>query len=152
MPAYSEVGQPRIATVDVDGKRYTVTVRIIYDGIEYVGRLWFSEEGTDGERATPDRGPLSGRSKEEVVAVAKHLASDDLERRLRRAQSEKRRFLSLRQATDEILAKIRYLNQLAITMRAGLIDMEGAAGEVELTERQLHRLIDSLRGIAGVEG
>ncbi|GAC1477124.1 MAG: hypothetical protein NVS1B4_19290 [Gemmatimonadaceae bacterium] len=152
MPAYSDVGQPRVASVEVDGKRYTVSVRIIYDGIEHVGRLWFSEEGQDAQAGMPDRGPLSGRSKEEIVALAKHLATDDLERRFRRAQSEKRRFLSLRQATDEILAKIRYLNQLALTMRAGLIDMEGAASEVELTERQLHQLIDSLRGIAGVEG
>jgi hypothetical protein len=64
---------------------------------------------------------------------------------------EKRRFLSLRRATEEILSKIRYLNQVAVSMRAGLLDVEGAAQEIGLTERQLHDLIDDLRSHAGVE-
>ena len=43
-------------------------------------------------------------------------AADARSRRIDRA---------LRKATDEILAKIRYLNQVAISMRAGLLDVEG---------------------------
>jgi hypothetical protein len=36
-------------------------------------------------------------------------------------------------------------------MRAGLLDVEGAAQELELTERQLHELVDRLRPTAGDE-
>jgi hypothetical protein len=57
----------------------------------------------------------------------------------------------LRKVTEEILSKIRYLNQVAISMRAGLLDMDGAAQEIDLTEKQLHELIDRLRSYAGVE-
>ena len=53
--------------------------------------------------------------------------------------------------TDEILSKIRYLNQVAVSMRAGLLDVDGAAQEIGMTERQLHDLIDQLREHAGVE-
>ena len=43
------------------------------------------------------------------------------------------------------------LNQVAISMRAGLLDVDGAAQEIDLTEKQLHELIDRLRSYAGVE-
>jgi hypothetical protein len=36
-------------------------------------------------------------------------------------------------------------------MRAGLLDVDGAAGEIDLTEKQLHELVDRLRSFAGVE-
>ena len=86
-----------------------------------------------------------------MLALAKRLTSDELVKRHRRALAEKRRFHGLRKATDEILAKIRYLNQVAISMRAGLLDVEGAAQEIDLTEKQLHALIDRLSSFAGVE-
>ena len=72
-------------------------------------------------------------------------------KRHRRALAEKRRFLGLRKHTDEILAKIRYLNQVAVSMRAGLLDVEAAAEEIDLTEKQLHGLIDALAEHAGKE-
>ena len=37
-------------------------------------------------------------------------------------------------------------------MRAGLLDADGAAQEIDLTERQLHDLVQRLRYSAGVEG
>jgi hypothetical protein len=74
--------------------------------------------------------------------------ADQFRRDLRRPE---RRFLGLRKHTDEILAKIRYLNQVAISMRAGLLDVEGAAQELDLTEKQLHQLIDQLSEHAGKE-
>ena len=37
-------------------------------------------------------------------------------------------------------------------MRAGLLDNEGAAAEIDLTERQLHDIIEKLKALAGVEG
>ena len=72
--------------------------------------------------------------------------------RYRRALAEKRRFTGLRKATEDILEKIRYLNQVAISMRAGLLDAEGAAAEIELTERQLHDIVEKLKVFAGIEG
>jgi hypothetical protein len=41
---------------------------------------------------------------------------------------------------------------VSISMRAGLLDSDGAAQELELTERQLHDLVERLRYAAGVEG
>jgi hypothetical protein len=150
MSTYDEITQPHIATIESDGRRYNVSCRVGFDGVEYVGRLWFADESWD-DLGLPDRGALPGRTKEEVLVQARRLTADELVKRHRRALSEKRRFHGLRKATDEILAKIRYLNQVAISMRAGLLDVEGAAQEIDLTEKQLHALIDRLSSFAGVE-
>jgi hypothetical protein len=139
-----------LMTLDVDGQRFEADCRITWDGIEYVGRVWFTGE-TKENRRLPDRGALPGRTREEVIALAERLTMDELRLRLSRAQSEKRRFLDLRSVTKEILAKIRYVNQLAVSTHAGLLDVEGAAAEIELTEKQLHELIDMLRKHAGVD-
>lgn len=145
-----EVLQPYIATIDADGRRFVVSCRITFDGIEYVGRLWFADESWD-DVGLPDRGALPGRTKDEALAQARRLTPEELVARYKRALAEKRRYKSLRRTTDEILAKIRYLNQVAISMRAGLLDVEGAAGELDLTERQLHEMVDRLRDVAGTE-
>jgi hypothetical protein len=150
MATHDEIIQPYVATIEHEGRRYNVSVRILYDGIEYVGRLWFADETWD-DLGLPDRGALPGRSREEVIAFAKRLAPQELSKRYRRAVAEKRRFLGLRKHTDEILAKIRYLNQVAVSMRAGLLDVEGAAQEIDMTEKQLHGLIDALSEHAGKE-
>jgi hypothetical protein len=150
MSTYDEITQPHIATIESDGRRYNVSCRVGFDGVEYVGRLWFADESWD-DLGLPDRGALPGRSKDEVLVQARRLTTDELVKRQRRALSEKRRFHGLRKATDEILAKIRYLNQVAISMRAGLLDVEGAAQEIDLTEKQLHALIDRLSTFAGIE-
>lgn len=146
----NEITQPHIATIESDGRRYNVSLRVVFDGVEYVGRLWFSDESWD-DLGLPDRGAFPGRTKEESVALAQRLTKDEMVRRHRRAVAEKRRFHGLRRATDEVLAKIRYLNQVAISMRAGLLDVDGAAQEIDLTEKQLHALIDRLAAHAGVE-
>lgn len=142
--------QTHVATIDHDGRRYNVSVVTQFDGIEYVGRLYFADDAWD-DAGLPDRGPLPGRNRDEVLALARRLTPQDLILRYRRAVAEKRRFVGLRRATDDILAKIRYLNQVAISMRAGLLDVEGAAQEIALTERQLHEIVDRLRMFAGVE-
>lgn len=146
-----ETVQPHIATLDYDGRRYNVSCRIAFDGIEYVGRLWFADETWD-DGGLPDRGALPGRTRDEVLALARRLTPQELMLRYRRALAEKRRFTGLRRSTDDILGKIRYLNQVAISMRAGLLDTEGAAAEIDLTERQLHEIIEKLKLHAGVEG
>jgi hypothetical protein len=142
--------QPHVATLEVENRAYNVSVRVVYDGIEYVGRLWFASDEWD-EVGIPDRGAISGRTREEVVEGARRFSLEDLRLRYRRAMADKRRFLGLRRTTEDILSKIRYLNQVAVSMRAGLLDVDGAAQEIGLTERQLHDLIDHLRAHAGVE-
>ena len=146
-----EIVQPHIANFEHEGRRLDVTCRVAFDGIEYVGRLWFADESWD-DGGLPDRGALPGRTREEVMALARRLTPQELLLRYRRALAEKRRFTGLRRATDDILGKIRYLNQVAISMRAGLLDNEGAAAEIDLTERQLHDLVERLKTHAGVEG
>lgn len=145
-----EIVQPHVTTADIDGRRYNVSVRIVWDGIEYVGRLWFADEAWE-DLGVPDHGAIPGRTRDEVVARARQLTPDDFTKRYARALSEKRRYVGLRKHTEEILAKIRYLNQVAISMRAGLLDVEGAAHEIDLTEQQLHALINQLSAYAGLE-
>jgi hypothetical protein len=148
MPADSQ--HTHIATIDHQGHRYAVSCRIAFDGIEYVGRLWFAEEEWD-DAGLPDRAAIPGRSREEVLDLARRLTPNDLALRHRRALAEKRRFIQLRRVTDDVLTKIRYMNQIAISMRAGMLDAEGAHQEIELTEKQLHECIERLRNAAGLE-
>ncbi len=150
MATQDDIVEPYVTTIEMDGRRYNVSVRIVFDGIEFVGRLWFADEAWD-DLGLPDRGAVPGRSREEVIAAAKRLTPQELIKRHRRALAEKRRFLGLRKQTDEILTKIRYLNQVAVSMRAGLLDVEAAAEEIDLTEQQLHGLIDALAEYAGRE-
>jgi hypothetical protein len=151
MPLHDDTIQPHVTTIDYQGRRYSVSCRIAFDGIEYVGRLWFADDAWD-DTGIPDRGALPGRDRDEVMALAKRLSTAELVLRYRRALAEKRRFVGLRKCTEEVLSKIRYLNQVALSMRAGLLDMDGAAQEIDLTEKQLHELIDRLKSYAGVEG
>ncbi|HSC31388.1 MAG TPA: hypothetical protein VLD17_06670 [Gemmatimonadaceae bacterium] len=150
MSASDETVQPYLATIEVGGRRLDVSVLISYDGIEYGGRLWFAETEWEDE-GIPDRGNLPGRSRQEVEQMARHLTEEDLIARYRRAAASRRRFIALRSVTEDFLAKVRYLNQVAISMRAGLIDTEGAAQEIDYTEHQLHELVRQFREVAGVE-
>ena len=147
----SERTQPHITTIEHNGRKYAVTCRVAFDGIEYVGRLWFAEEDWE-DTGLPDRAAIPGRSRDEVIERAKQFTPQELALRHRRALAEKRRFVQLRRVTDDILTKIRYMNQIAISMRDGLLDEEGARQEIELTEKQLHECISRLRHSAGVEG
>jgi hypothetical protein len=150
-PVRDDSVQPHIATLEYDGRRFNVTCKVVFDGIEYVGHLWFADEAWD-DNGVPDRGAFPGRTREEALVLARRLTPQELMLRYRRALAEKRRFTGLRKATEDILEKIRYLNQVAISMRAGLLDNEGAAAEIELTERQLHDIVEKLKVFAGIEG
>ena len=151
MTAPETPSHPYIGSIEHLGRRYTVTCKVTFDGIEHVGRLWFSEEGWD-DAGSPDRAAIPARSRDEVIALARGFSEHELGLRHRRALAEKRRFLKLRRVTDDMMTKIRYINQVAIAMRDGLLDEEGATQEIELTERQLHDCVDRLRHSAGVEG
>ena len=150
MIPFGAVSQTRIATIDVDGRPFTVTVRTVHDGVEYVGRLWFADLEWDNS-GIPDRGVFPGRTQEEVLALARRLRPDEMLHRYRRANAEKRRFHGLRQLTLEMLAKIRYLNQVGVSMRTGLLDRNAAAQEMLLAEEQLVELVRQARMLAGVE-
>jgi hypothetical protein len=150
MSAPETPSHPYIGTIEELGRRYIVTCRVGFDGIEYVGRLWFAEEDWD-DAGSPDRAAIPGGSREAVIELARKLTPHELGLRHRRALAEKRRFIKLRRVTDDVLTKIRYINQLAIAMRDGLLDAEGARQEIDLTEKQLHDCIERLRHSAGVE-
>lgn len=145
-----DVIQTEIATIEADGRPLKVSCRVAFDGVEYVGRICFADPGDAGRELT-DRGALPGRTRDEVLALAQRLTSAELELRYRRAVTERRRYLDLRRLTDEVLARIRYLNQVSIAMRSRLLDEEGAAHELDMTEKQLHDLVTRLRLAAGVE-
>lgn len=150
MIPFGAVSQATIATIDVDGRPFTVTVRTAHDGVEFVGRLWFADVEWDNS-GIPDRGVFPGRTQEEVLALARRLRPDEMLHRYRRANAEKRRFHGLRQLTLEMLSKIRYLNQVGVSMRTGLLDRNAAAQEMLLTEEQLVELVRQARMLAGVE-
>jgi hypothetical protein len=150
MSAPETPSHPYIGTIEELGRRYIVTCRVGFDGIEYVGRLWFAEEDWD-DAGSPDRAAIPGGSREAVIELARKLTPHELGLRHRRALAEKRRFIKLRRVTDDVLTKIRYINQIAIAMRDGLLDAEGARQEIDLTEKQLHDCIERLRHSAGVE-
>ena len=151
MTTLEKFEMPHIATIDVEGRRYNVALRIEHDGVEFVGRLWFSDEAWADDDGIVDQGVLPGRSPDVVIAHAQTLGERELVQRYRRALAQKRRFHALRRLTVEVLENIRHLNALATSMRAGLVDMEEAAAEIDLTEDRLHDLIDRVRNVAGVE-
>lgn len=139
-----------LATIDVGGRAHDVSLRTRHDGIEYVGRLYFADDAWD-DAEIPDRGALPGRTLDEVWALATRLGPAELRQRYERAVAERRRYNTLRRLTSEVLGKVRFMNQVAVAMRAGLLDSDGAAQEIVLTERQLHELIERLRDGAGIE-
>ena len=145
------VAQQHLTTLEADGKKFNVTIRTAYDGIEHVGRLFFSEAGAAGA-GIPDHAAIPGRSVEESIAMAKRFTEEDLTRRLHRALADKRRYVQLRRAVDEIIAKVKYMNRVAVSMRGGMIDAGGATQELDLIEQQLIETVRRLRSIAGVEG
>jgi len=151
MTTLEKFEMPHIATIEVEGRRYNVALRIEHDGVEFVGRLWFSEEAWAEDDGIVDQGVLPGRSAELVIANAQSLGDRELIQRYRRALAQKRRFHALRELTVEVLENIRHLNALATSMRAGLVEMHEAAAEIDLTEDNLHELIDRVRTVAGVE-
>ena len=140
MLPFGTVTQSVLSTVDIDERQVRVSLHIVHDGVEFVGRLWFAES-TWTNSGIPDRGVFPGRTEGEVLALAHRLRPDELIQRYRRANAEKRRFHGLRRLTMEVLSKIRYLNQVAVSMRSGLLDRDAATQEMLLTEEQVVDLV-----------
>ena len=77
--------QQHLSTIEMDGKPCAVSVRIAYDGIEYIGRLHFADPET-GE-GIPDHGAIPGRTVEEAIEFARRLNLEDFTRRYHRAKA-----------------------------------------------------------------
>jgi hypothetical protein len=144
------VEELHVTTLDIDGRTYNVSVHVEFDGLEHIGHVWFTDADWDDDEGLRDHGVIPGRSSEEVRRQAQALPPHDLALRYRRAMSEKRRYHGLRRVTDDVLSSIRYLNKVATSMRAGLLDVEEAAAEIDSTEQKLHEMIGQLRNYAGV--
>ncbi len=145
----SQLEEHHVTTIEVDGRSYDVTVGIENDGIEFVGHIWFSDDEWDDE-GIRDQGAIPGKSASEVAQAARSLSAHDLSLRFRRAQTDQRRYHGLRKLTEQVLDRIRHLNKVSTSMRAGLLEVDEAASEIDATERQLHDMIDQLRHYAGV--
>jgi len=151
MLPFGTVTHTVLSTLEIDERQVRVSLHTTHDGIEFVGRLWFAESIWKNS-GIPDRGVFPGRTESEVLALAERLRPDELIQRYRRANAEKRRYHGLRRLTMELLSKIRYLNQVALSMRSGLLDQDAATHEMQLTEQQLLELVKQARVMAGVEG
>jgi hypothetical protein len=151
MVPFGPVTHTPLATILVDGREVRVTLHSAHDGIELVGRLFFAEQSWTNS-GIPDRGVLPGRTLHDVETLARDLRPEELVQRYRRANAEKRRFHGLRQLTLELLSKIRYVNQVAVSVRTGLLDGEAAGQEMDLTEEQMQVLVRQVRHLAGIEG
>jgi hypothetical protein len=151
MVSFGPVTLTPLTTIPVDGRAVRVTLHTAHDGIELVGRLFFAD--ADWEHSgIPDRGVIPGRTLHDVETLARDLRVEELVQRYRRANAEKRRFHGLRQLTSELLAKVRYLNQVAVSVRTGLLDAEAAGQEMDLTEAQMVELVRQAQRVAGIEG
>lgn len=139
-----------VTTVEIDGRQFNVRLSVEHDGVEHIGHLWFADEAWDDDEGCRDHGSIPGHDAAEVFKHAASLSQSELALRFRRAQAEKRRYHGLRKLTDDVLNSIRYLNKVATSMRAGLLDVDAAAGEIDETERKLHDMIGQLRTFAGV--
>lgn len=149
MSEIGQVEQPHVTSVDIDGKRYNVTVRTAFDGIEHVGHLWFADADWDDD-GIRDHGTIPGRNADDVLSNARALDAHELGLRYKRALADKRRYHGLRKITEDVLNDIRHLNKVAMSMRAGLLAIEEAAAEINSTEERLHEMVARLKHYAGV--
>jgi hypothetical protein len=139
----------QIRTINIDGQKYYVSLRVGYDGVEYIGRLMFTDAST--EIFYQDHGGVPGTSVLDAVRKAKEFSESQLQQRCHRALSEKRRFGKLRRATDEMIEKIKYLNRVAVGLEKGTIEREGGNQELDTVQAQLLDIVKKLRMHAGVE-
>src|SRR2546423_657675 len=139
-----------IREVTVDDQTYRATLRVGFDGVEYVGRLLFTDAG-DSKLAFQDHASIPGFTVQDAVRKAKGFSRIELEHRCNRALSEKRRFGKLRRATDKMIEQIKYLNRVVINLQAGMLDREGGQQEIQQIQLQILEIVRSLPLHAGVE-
>lgn len=138
-----------IREITLDDQKYSVSLRVSYDGVEYLGRLRFTDAASD--IAFQDHAAIPGTSALDAVRKATEFSETEMAQRCYRALSEKRRFSKLRNATDEMINKIKYLNRVAIGLEKGMIDPVGGKQELDQIQGQLLEIVKTLRLHAGVE-
>src|ERR1700730_3299599 len=150
MGSSSASSEHEIRVISVDGHSYRTTLRVGFDGVEHIGRLWFIDK-TDSELAFLDHGAVPASTVEEEVRKSRAFSNGELEHRCHRALGEKRRFGKLRRATDEMINQIKYLNRVVINLRNGMLDRDSGTREIEQIQNQILEIVRSLPIHAGVE-
>ena len=136
--------------IAIDGHVYQVVLRVGFDGVEYIGKLWFVDE-VDSKLAFLDHGAVPGSTHDDAVRKAQEFSQAELEHRCHRALGEKRRFGKLRRATDDMIAQIRYLNRVVINLQTGLLERESGHQEIQQIQNKILAIVRSLPIHAGVE-
>ena len=150
MASGSASSEHEIRVIVVDGNTYRATLRVGFDGVEHIGRLWFVDQ-VDPKLAFLDHGAVPGSTLEEAVRKALEFSQAELEHRCQRALGEKRRFGKLRRATDQMIDQIKYLNRVVISLQAGMLDREGGQREIRQIQNQILEIVRTLPIHAGVE-
>lgn len=150
MGSNSASSEHEIRVISVDGHAYRAVLRLGFDGIEYIGKLWFIDK-VDSRIAFIDHGAVPGPTVDDAVRKAQAFSQAELEQRCHRALGEKRRFGRLRRATDEMIRQIRYLNRVVINLQAGIMDREGGQQEIRQIQHKILEIVRRLPIHAGVE-
>jgi hypothetical protein len=150
MGSRSASSEHEIRVIAIDGHSYRTTLRVGFDGVEHIGRLWFIDN-LDTELAFLDHGAIPAATVEAAVRKARGFSDGELEHRCHRALGEKRRFGRLRRATDEMINQIKYLNRVVISLQSGMLDREGGQQEIQHIQNRILAIVRSLPIHAGVE-
>lgn len=145
----SDTTEHAIRTITIDANKYLVSLRVASDGVEYIGRLIFTDATT--KIFYQDHGGVPGITVLDAVRKAKEFTDAQLHQRCHRALSEKRRFGKLRRTTDEMIEKIRYLNRVAVGLEKGTIERDDGNKELNNVQAELLEIVKRLRMHAGVE-
>ena len=145
----SAITDHQIREIMLDDQKYSVSLRVSHDGVEYLGRLRFTDPAND--ITYQDHAAIPGMTAADAVRKATEFSETEMAQRCYRALSEKRRFSRLRNATDEMINKIKYLNRVAIGLEKGMIDPVGGKQELDQIQGQLLEIVRTLRLHAGVE-
>ena len=142
--------QGLVRYLNMDGARWRVMMRIRLEGEEWWrGRLCFSEAGST---EVWDQEEFLAGSVEELMSQAHGLSAEQLELRFRRSYDERRRFFHLRILVDELIEKARTVNRIVMREEAGELAGGRAGLELERLQAEMHKLVDGVRSLAGLEG
>lgn len=144
MTETSETTHPFVGRIAVDGRPYAVSIEIAFDGVEYVGRLRFADDDWGQDDGVVDPVAMPGVSPNAILASAKSLTPEQLAQRYERARRVSQRVHGLRRTAEDALARLRHLRHVATSLRAGLLDADDAAREIDAIEGQLSVMLREL--------
>ncbi len=139
-----------IGYLNAEGFQWRVMLRLrLEDEPWWRGRLWFSERG--GTEVW-DKEEIVNSSAEALLRQAHAFPHEELLRRLKESFDERRRYFALRALLDDLLAKGRQFNRIAVRVASGEMDRTRAAHELDRIQQDMHTVVDGLRDVAGKEG